>query len=404
MKRLAWLTAWVLATGLGLLLLWQFRAVVLLFLLSLMVAASVRPLIDRLTEAGFPRTIALLAVYLVGVVIAGAWLYAAGAAALEELERGGNQFVAAYDRLWAEWPEGTRVQQVLIQWLPRPEALYRNLASEQMGILLPSLLGITLSVVDVFSQVLAVVMLSLYWSVDRVRFERLWLSLLAAPERARARDIWREIETGMGVYLRSELTQSFLAGLLLGAGYSVMGLPYPTWLGLWAMVAWLVPWLGPLLALIPVVPLALGISPGTVALAASLVAIVFLFLRRFIAPRLIHRRYSSLLVVLVMIALADLFGVVGVVFALPLAAAVQILFSQFTRSAALPASSELAHEMESLEDRLAAVGALLDNDGSQVEVQNAHLMQRLTELLKKARSGLQLNDVVEKPADQPVSR
>ncbi|MCZ7672142.1 MAG: AI-2E family transporter [Chloroflexi bacterium] len=74
---------------------------------------------------------------------------------------------------------------------------------------------------------LVILFLSLYWSLDRVRFERLWLSLLPPEQRARARDIWQTIESDLGSYIRSEVAQSLLAGLLLGLGYWALGSPTP---------------------------------------------------------------------------------------------------------------------------------------------------------------------------------
>ena len=48
MKRLAWFTLLVLATLTLALIFWEFRVAVVLFGLSLAVAAAVRPLVDRL--------------------------------------------------------------------------------------------------------------------------------------------------------------------------------------------------------------------------------------------------------------------------------------------------------------------------------------------------------------------
>ena len=61
MKRLALLTATVCATLVGAWLLWQFRAVLLLFVLSLVLSAALRPLADRQEAAlKVPRPLAVL--------------------------------------------------------------------------------------------------------------------------------------------------------------------------------------------------------------------------------------------------------------------------------------------------------------------------------------------------------
>ena len=72
------------------------------------------------------------------------------------------------------------------------------------------------------------IILSLYWSADQMRFERLALSVFPKKHHQRIRQIWRSVETGVGAYVRSEVIQSVLAGIILGTGYGLMGVPYPT--------------------------------------------------------------------------------------------------------------------------------------------------------------------------------
>ena len=55
MKRLALATAVVVATLVGLLMLWMLHEAVLIFLLSLAVAAAMRPVVDEVARRGVPR-------------------------------------------------------------------------------------------------------------------------------------------------------------------------------------------------------------------------------------------------------------------------------------------------------------------------------------------------------------
>ena len=72
MRRLAWSTAIILTTLTAALLVWELRATVLLFLLSLIVAATIRPLVDWFSARGLSRGLALLFTYVVciGFIIA----------------------------------------------------------------------------------------------------------------------------------------------------------------------------------------------------------------------------------------------------------------------------------------------------------------------------------------------
>src|SRR6185295_12129801 len=145
-------------------------------------------------------------------------------------------------------------------------------------------LGFTLGSFDVLSQLLISLVLSIYWSADQEHFKRLWVSLLPVEMRASAREIWQNIEIGLGGYLRSQLIQSVLALFLLGIGYQVLGLKYPAALALIGTIGWLIPWIGVLLVVIPAVLVGLSMSPLLALLGAIFTIAVLYFLEFVVEP------------------------------------------------------------------------------------------------------------------------
>lgn len=385
MKRLALLTLAVLSTLLGVLLLWQFRSVVGLFLLSLALAAALRPLVDRQVELGWPRGRALSLVYSLTVAVVVGLGLAVGGPLLDDLGQAADSFALGYEALWLRWPTGTEFQRAVAEVLPPPADLYAAIAGPRGQAMLQSLLGATLNVFDVLSNAAVVVMLSLYWGADQARFERLWLSVLSAEQRARAREVWRAIEGGVGGYLRSEAAQSVLAGLVLGLGYWLLGVPYPVLLGLFSALAWLIPWLGALLALGPVLVAAGLVSPLLAGVAGLFTLLVFVGLEVVVEPRLYHRRqYSSLLVVLLLIIMGEAYGVLGVLVAPPLAAALQILLTTLLAPSSTPTGQPIAEQFVALEERLTAVRAALTAAGPAAPPTLTSLVERLETLLDQS--------------------
>ena len=88
------------------------------------------------------------------------------------------------------------------------------------------------------------VALSAYWSASREAFERLWLSLVPAPQRPRARDVWRAVERAVGSHVRSELAVSVLSALLLAVMFRLARMPLPMLPALAAGVLRLIPFFG----------------------------------------------------------------------------------------------------------------------------------------------------------------
>ncbi len=90
MKRLAVNTATVLATLTGLLFLWEVRDAVLLFLLSLGVAASLRPVVRFLARRRLPQWLAIVIAYLLALSIPAVLLLAAGQPLVDQMRALGS--------------------------------------------------------------------------------------------------------------------------------------------------------------------------------------------------------------------------------------------------------------------------------------------------------------------------
>ena len=389
MIRIARYTIVVVITLIILLLLWQFSVAILLFVLSLAVAAALRPIISTITGRKVPKRLALGIVYFLLVAAIFSSIFLVSSPLLNELQTATDDFVSNYDRAKAEWPtSGSVFQQTLAEQLPPSADFYQALTGEGGIPVLEGIFGAASNFFSILGQIALVLVLSLYWSADQFRFERLALSLLPDRHHPRALHVWRSVENGVGEYLRSELVQSVLAGLLLWLGYSMLGIRYPILLALWGAIVRLIPWFGAIIAILPALVLGIGIS-STVGILATLYTIaIMMILSLVIEPRFFPRhKYSGLLIVLFVIAMAETFGFIGVVLAPPLAVAVQILF-QHLYPFALPAfSTEAAAQVGDIRKRLFELKRRLQDSHNRESVRLAdrlnHLVSRTAEYFQE---------------------
>lgn len=398
MRQVVIATIVILATLGGLLLVWQLRLGVVLFLFSLAVAAMLRPAIHFGMRRGLSRGLAIAVTYLLLLLGLGGLLVLISGKFILEIQQITNAMADRYEAITQTWPQGTQFQQTIAEQLPPPEDLYSAFAGERGTELLQNFLGIAQSVFGFTSQLVIVLILSIYWSADRMRFEQLWLSLLPVNRRRPAREVWREIESGVGAYLRSELVQSILAGLILGIGYWLIGLPYPVTLAVLSALLWLIPWVGAVLALIA--PLLVGLQGG-LALglgSAILTLIVLLFLEFVVEPRFfIHHRYSSLLTVIMMTALADSFGLFGLVIAPPFAAAIQLAFNSIVRWSPAEAQASPSTQILTLQARIAEISERVENGEVPASPEIENLVDRLSELVEETGEVFEEEDGVQAP-------
>jgi len=351
--RLVGFAAAVMTTLLALVVLWQFRTVVAYLMISLTLAAALRPLANRLVGRGFVVRLAWILLYLAVLVGFGYLLVQTGVTAVKEIQQVSHTLSVQDEWSLPIWLQGSSFQQAVMARLPPPSKLFEAAAGDQGQLVLPAVLGFTQGLGGIVSGVFVILFLSIYWSLNQIHFERLWLSLLPSGQRKQARGIWRTVEPDIGAYVRGQGIQSLLAGLLLGVGYWLLGSPYPALLALAGALASLVPVVGVALAVIPV--LLVGLLTGVqLSLVTALYALVVLTaLGVWVKPRLFNRRWDNpILTVVLLIALADAFGVVGIILAPPLSAVCQILWSRLVSRRAVEGAAALVSDLKERQARL----------------------------------------------------
>ena len=271
--------------------------------------------------------------------------------------------------------------------LPPPSKLFEAVTGSQGQLVLPAILGFTQGIGGVVSGVIVILFLSIYWSINQIHFERLWLSLLPSGQRKQARGIWRTIEPDLGAYIRSEVIQSLLAGLLLGLGYWLLGSPYPALLALVGALACLIPVVGAALAVIPVLLVGLLTSVQLSLFTALYTLVVLIALGVWVKPRLFNRRWDNpILTMVLLIALADAFGLVGIIVAPPLSVVCQILWSRLVSHRAVLGAAAQVSDLKERQARLWATIKAMDEPPLPLVTSS---MERLTHLIEKAEPILQ---------------
>lgn len=391
--RLALNTLIVMAVLTAVYLLWKLRGPALLFAASLAIAAAMRPTIARLVRRRVPRPLAIGGIYLLVFGSLAVLFFFACGPAMQEVQRLSDDFVEAYQMIFDDWREGSRAERAIAVRLPTPDDFFGALAGEPGAALLQKLLGATASLLALSIDFVIVLFLSVYWSMDQIHFERLWLSLLPLERRASARQLWRSVESEVGAYLRSEAVQSLAAGLLLWIGYRALGERYPLLLAVVGAATWLIPWIGALVAATAVLLLSLPMlvleMHGTVSIVALTLLytlLVLLALQFLVEPRLFdRRRYNSLITAVVIFGMAEVAGLLGILLGAPLAAAMQIAGHQWMRMRLEHGGNSAAPL--AYDERLASLRAELAR-ARRPGLEVASLVDRLSRIVEQAEKML----------------
>jgi putative permease len=404
-KRLIWFAFAVLTTLLALVVFWQVRVAVVYVLISLTLAAALRPLMNRLAGRRFVVRAAWILLYLVALAGFGFLLFLASDTAIHEIQLLAHTVSVQDKWVLPVWLEGSSFQQVLLARLPPPSKLFEAITGSQGQLVLPALLGFTQGIGGLVTAVIVILFMSIYWSISQIHFERLWLSLLPSGQRKQARGIWRTVEPEIGAYTRGQVIQSLLAGLLIGIGCWLLGSHYPLLLGLAGALACLIPVVGAVLAVIPIVLVGL-LTSVQLSLFTTLYALIILTaLGVWVKPHLFNRRWDNpILTVVLLIFLANVFGLVGIIVAPPLSVVCQILWSRLVSRRAI---SGAAAQISDLKERQALVWAAIEAMDDPPLPLVTSSMERLTHLMEKAepilQAGLPAEHPEPLPSPQPVT-
>lgn len=386
-KRLVMFGAAVMTALLVLAVLWQFRIAAIYLLVSLALAATVRPLIDNLSRRSLVKRLGFIMLYLVILGGFGLLLFHVGRLAIGDIQQFTQTLSVQNEWRLPTWLEGSSFHRALVMRLPPPSKLFEAVTATQGQLSLPVILGLTEGIGGVVSGILAIVFLSIYWSIGQVHIERLWLSLLPPGKRKQARGIWRTIEPNLGAYIRSELIQSLLAALLLGLGYWLLGSQYPMLMALVGAIAWLVPVVGAALAVI--LPVSMGLLTGVqLALFTALYTLIVLItLQVWLEPHLYNRKWDNpILTLVILLAMADAFGLLGILVAPPLSAVCQILWNRLFSNRRASGAAARVSDLRERQARLRAAIGKMDEPPPPLVISS---MERLAILLEKAEPILQ---------------
>ncbi len=168
---------------------------------------------------------------------------------------------------------------------------------------------------------LLVLIISFYLSVQDRGVEQFLRVVTPEKYESYVINLWQRTERKIGYWFGGQMLVAIFTGTLTYIGLLLLGVPYALVLAAVAMVLEFIPF-GSAIATIPAV--ALGYLAGGIPLAFQifLLYMILHYIESYlIAPYILHRTVGipMLVILLAVIACFELFGVIGVVIAIPLA-------------------------------------------------------------------------------------
>ena len=313
------------------------RDALLLVYVSALVAIGLSPLVarfERVTLPGsphpLPRWAAILILYVcfLGVVVGVAVLVI-------------PPLVDQARALWAAFPDMLHKGQ---QWLIDRGFLSRELTVREAvaqapgggGDAVGTVIGAVWGVVGGVFGVITILILAFYLLLESESIVGSFVRMFPSGERARVEGASCRVAGKVSAWLGGQLLLGGIIGSTAAIGLFFLGVPYFYVLALIAGVGELIPIVGPILAAVPALAVAVTVSP-TMALGVA----VFYFLQQqlenhVLVPKVMSRQVglNASFVLIALLLGGSLLGIMGAILAIPTAAILQVFFEEAVPDAA----------------------------------------------------------------------
>ena len=315
----------IVAIGGGLAFMWFIRDVVAVFFAALLLAALIDPFADWFERRRLPRALGVLVVYvLLAAIITGAFLVVVPplVSQLSDLVKG----------LTTSFGDARGVLEGIIT-LTEKYGFAQNISESfqnLQGALSQGFSRVFSTIANVFGGVTTLVLvlvLTFYMVVEEADAKRLFRHFAPKKYQPYLVGLAGRMQEKLGYWLRGQLVLMLVIGALTYIGLLILGVDYALVLGIFAGLAEIVPYAGPILAAIPAIVLAFSISP----IKAVMVAVLYFAIQQLengvLTPKIMQKSVGlnpvvSLFALMVGFKVA---GFIGAIFAIPVATLAAVL-------------------------------------------------------------------------------
>jgi predicted PurR-regulated permease PerM len=310
--------------------LWKLKVIIALVFLGVIIAAAMRPGIDRFAAWRLPRALGLIVHYVVlfGLLALLLWLAVPRALSQVEAALGTNGIPTKASDLNEATKNAHGIKRrILISLQKRLQHLPKASRIFESGV------SVGLKAFEILIGIFFTFATAAYWIFERDRTIDFVASLLPRPKRKKLRDTWTLIDLKLGAFVRGECLLILFVGTALSLLFFAIGLPYWLLIGAFAGLVEIVPVIGPLAAGALAVGVGLTVSPSTALWAGLCVLGVRLAEDYLVVPRVLGDAtgLSPLLVLVSVTAVGILFGGFAVILAVPIVAVLATLVDVLVR-------------------------------------------------------------------------
>lgn len=299
------------------------KPVLIPFCMAMLLSLAVTPVLDFLVARKVPKPLAMAGILLLTVVVLlliGALFYSSGRTLAAELPSYNEMMKSALESADQNL-SNARLKTEVIGWI-------NSLNTEKVGALILSALG---PFVSFMSDLLLVFVFMIFLLAGRGRMEKKITAAFPAEQAHTVARTVAKIDRQVQKYLAVKTMTCLITGVLTAVILALFGLPFALVFGVLTFLLNYIPTIGSIIATVPPVLMAVFFfgSIGPALGIAGLLTAVNVAIGNFVEPKLMGKGLglSQLLVFFSLFFGSWLWGIPGMILAVPILAVLKIIFA-----------------------------------------------------------------------------
>jgi len=311
--------------------LFYLRDLVLIIITSVVLASAIEPLVSWMAERGIARTLAVILIYLVVFLLGVGLVYSLFPPLFSDFH-GLAQTLPERLQTLSEYAQNSNI--------PFTLDLAGTLSLQDLTSLFESQVGVTTGAIKtasvlfggLFSFILIVV-ISFYLAVQDDGVENVLRVLTPLTHEHYILDLWKRSRRKIGLWMQGQIFLGIFMAIFVYLGLSLIGIKYALLLALLAGIFEIIPYFGPILSATPAVLLGFIQDPITGLIVLGFYVIMQQFENHLLYPLVVKKMVGvpALLVIIAMIVGGKLAGFLGILIAVPVAAVLMELVSDWEK-------------------------------------------------------------------------
>ena len=313
-----------------LLLLFLIRRVIGFFLIAVVISSILLPVVEFLKRRKIPKTISVISIYLVFIGLIVFAFYLIVPLAITEGTSLVNKFPGSIDQIISNvggW-FGVNTTNIILQIKN-----YISSLGGQLGFLTGGVYNFTVRVVSAVSTAVLILVIAFYLTIEENAFKKLVKFFVPQAQEQKMVDLVDKVQRRMGLWLGGQMLLAFAVFILTLIPLLIFRVDYALVLALIYGILEVVPYFGPIIGGIVIAIVAFSQSFWLGIIAIIIAVGVQQLENHILVPKIMQKvvGLNPVITILAVLIGFELFGIVGFIIAIPVAAAISVIGKELVK-------------------------------------------------------------------------